>query len=105
MRFRESYPEKEPTNSKLGVLHEYESFFQLFYYRNFDIDKYRKIDVRWVFTEKIALFLMHTLDNETMIKNFKNVQNQCPIKEPVQQFLKWYDTLNSNSDFYNIIFI
>ena len=104
-RFRESDPEKEPTNAKLGVLHVYESFFQLFYYRNNDIDKYTKVDVEGVCAEKIALFLMHTLDNETMITNFKNVQNQCPIKAPVQQFLKWYDTLNPNSDFYNSICI
>lgn len=104
-RFRESDPEKEPTNKKLGVLHVYESFFQLFYYRNNNIDKYTKVDVEGVCGEKIALFLMHTLDNETMTKNFKNVQNQCPIKAPVQQFLKWYDTLNPNSDFYNSICI
>ena len=104
-RFRESDPEKEPTNAKLGVLHVYESFFQLFYYRNNDIDKYTKVDVEGVCSEKIALFLMHTLDNETMTTNFKNVQNQCPIKAPVQQFLKWYDTLNPNSDFYNSICI
>ena len=104
-RFRESDPEKEPTNKQLGVLHVYESFFQLFYYRNNDIDKYTKVDVEGVCAEKIALFLMHTLDNETMTTNFKNVQNQCPIKAPVQQFLKWYDTLNPNSDFYNSICI
>ena len=42
---------------------------------------------------------MHTLDNETLTTNFKNVQNQCPIKAPVANFMKWYDTLNPNSDF------
>ena len=104
-RFRESDPIKEPTNKKLGVLHVYETFFQLFYYRANGVDKYTKVDVDGICGEKITLFLMHTLDNETMTTNFKNVQNQCPIKAPVEQFLKWYDTLNPNSDFYHSICI
>ncbi len=104
-RFRESDPEKEPNNKNLGVYHVYETFFQLFYYRAKNIDKYTKVDVEGVCAEKIALFLMHTLDNETLTTNFKNVQNQCPIKAPVANFMKWYDTLNPNSDFYNSICI
>ena len=102
-RFRESDPVKEANNQKLGVLHVYESFFQLFYYRNNGYDKYTKVDVKGVCGEKIGMFLMHTLDNETMLTNWKNVQVLTPIKAPVAMFLKWYDTLNPNSDFYNSI--
>ena len=102
-RFRESDPIKEPTNKKLGVLHVYESFFQLFYYRRSGLDKYTKVDVQGICNEKIAMFLMHTLDNQTMMTNWKNVQVHTPIKAPVPMFLKWYDTINPNSDFYHSI--
>ena len=104
-RFRESDPIHEPNNKKLGVTHVYEGFFQLFYFRGNGIDKYTKVDVEGVCGEKISMFLLHNIENEIMSTNFKNVQNQCPIKAPVPQFLKWYDTLNPNSDFYHSICI
>ena len=102
-RMRPSDPIKEPGNLKLGISNVYEVFFQLFYYRANGIDKYSKVDVEGVCNEKIAIFLLHTMGNETLNKNFKNVYAQSPIKAPVPQFMKWYDTFNPNSDFYNSI--
>ena len=102
-RMRPSDPVKEPGNLKLGITHVYELFFQLFYYRAHGIDKYSKVDVEGVCGEKIAIFFFHTIANETLTTNYKNVYAQSPIKAPVQQFMKWYDTFNPNSDFYNSI--
>lgn len=102
-RMRASDPVKEPGNLKLGITHVYELFFQLFYYRANGIDKYSKVDVEGVCGEKIAIFFFHTIANETLKTNFKNVYSQSPIKAPVASFMKWYDTFNPNSDFYNSI--
>ena len=102
-RMRASDPVKEPGNLKLGITHVYELFFQLFYYRAHGIDKYSKVDVEGICGEKIAIFFFHNIANETLKTNFKNVYAQSPIKAPVAQFMKWYDTFNPNSDFYNSI--
>lgn len=102
-RMRASDPVKEAGNLKLGITHVYELFFQLFYYRAQGIDKYSKVDVEGVCGEKIAIFFFHNIANDTLKTNFKNVYAQSPIKAPVAQFMKWYDTFNPNSDFYNSI--
>jgi len=102
-RYRPPDVQKEADNYKNNITRVFEIFFQLFYYRDSGIDKYTKVDVDGVCNEKIAIFFYDKIENNLLTTNIKNVQSQSPIKAPVEQFLKWYDILSPNSDFYNSI--